>query len=118
MAILQSALHSCQVYEYAFVPAFYSIHKLLDRIILCNGKFFCDDHLFRFIMLDTYMSPEAENFLADGMLESVCKSKGNDHCRYTDSGGGNRKPDDKSGKGFLRVKGHPAGNVSGDVQSL
>src|SRR6186713_1606441 len=62
-------------------------------VIFRHGQFFGDGRSAGDGILDPDMSPDAEDFLADGILESLCKSQGQQHCRDTDGGGRDSQPD-------------------------
>ena len=79
------------------------------RIVPVDRQFFGDRVVVGGKMLYADMSPEIEDLLADGILESVGKGKGQQHGGYADHGCRDRQPDDKAGKGPLPVKSDASG---------
>jgi hypothetical protein len=63
------------------------------------------------------MPPEAEDLLADGVLESMRESKGQQHGCHADSSSHDRQPYDKPRKRPLPVKGNASGNKGSYIQT-
>ena len=68
---------------------------MLDAVVLCNGKFFCNTYPVLNILLYPYMAPETKDLIADHLLKTVYKTEGNDHNSHADGSGANGQPDDE-----------------------
>lgn len=69
---------------------------MFNGIVPVYGIFFGNTNLVFKILLNPYMSPEAEYFIADHLLEAIYETQCNDHYSNAQCGSANGQPDNKT----------------------
>src|SRR5690606_34997753 len=86
-------------------------------VIFLQWYFFGDQRFERLFFLDADRPPETEDLLAYLFLETIGKSKRDDHDCHTDHRGHDRQPDNKPGKRSLLIKCDPVCNKTCNLQN-